>query len=94
MNNKRQSFDGVDLLLLTLGINKVKFDSVGCCFLFERSTEVLRDVTFTVEAGQTVALVCFLLHICILAVYKVILDGSLFQIECNVPGSGCKLLFA
>lgn len=23
------------------------------------STEVLRDVTFTVEAGQTVALVCF-----------------------------------
>lgn len=43
------------------------------------STEVLKDVTFTVEAGQTVALVrCLLLHHAhIPVVYQVLFNGSL-----------------
>ncbi|XP_078138439.1 ATP-binding cassette sub-family B member 6 [Centroberyx gerrardi] len=40
---------------LVLSAGQVEFDSVG--FSYISGTEVLRDVTFTVEAGQTLALV-------------------------------------
>lgn len=42
-------------VLLSAALNFPDFDRACLCLC---STEVLRDVTFTVEAGKTVALVC------------------------------------
>ncbi|XP_076603714.1 ATP-binding cassette sub-family B member 6 [Chaetodon auriga] len=47
--------DAEDAQDLQLTAGQVEFDRV--CFSYVPGTEILRDVTFTVEAGQTVALV-------------------------------------
>ncbi|KAE8299655.1 ATP-binding cassette sub-family B member 6, mitochondrial [Larimichthys crocea] len=55
LTEQKEVQDAEDAQDLQLIAGQVEFDRV--CFSYVPGTEVLRDVTFTVEAGQTVALV-------------------------------------
>ncbi|TKS67660.1 ATP-binding cassette sub-family B member 6, mitochondrial [Collichthys lucidus] len=55
LTEQKEVQDAEDAQDLQLIAGRVEFDRV--CFSYVPGTEVLRDVTFTVEAGQTVALV-------------------------------------
>ncbi|XP_036965697.1 ATP-binding cassette sub-family B member 6, mitochondrial isoform X2 [Acanthopagrus latus] len=55
LTEQKEVQDAEDAQNLQLTAGQVEFDRV--CFSYVPGTEVLRDVTFTVEAGQTVALV-------------------------------------
>ncbi|XP_023286616.1 ATP-binding cassette sub-family B member 6, mitochondrial-like [Seriola lalandi dorsalis] len=55
LTEQQEVQDAEDAQDLQLTAGQVEFDRV--CFSYVPGTEVLRDVTFTVEAGQTVALV-------------------------------------
>ncbi|XP_040913497.1 ATP-binding cassette sub-family B member 6, mitochondrial [Toxotes jaculatrix] len=55
LTEQKEVQDAEDAQDLQLTAGQVEFDRV--CFSYVPGTEVLRDVTFTVEAGQTVALV-------------------------------------
>ncbi|XP_030283491.1 ATP-binding cassette sub-family B member 6, mitochondrial [Sparus aurata] len=55
LTEQKEVQDAEDAQNLQLTAGQVEFDRV--CFSYVPGTDVLRDVTFTVEAGQTVALV-------------------------------------
>ncbi|XP_070770871.1 ATP-binding cassette sub-family B member 6 [Enoplosus armatus] len=55
LTEQKEILDAEDAQDLQLTAGQVEFDRV--CFSYVPGTEILRDVSFTVEAGQTVALV-------------------------------------
>ncbi|XP_034417624.1 ATP-binding cassette sub-family B member 6, mitochondrial, partial [Cyclopterus lumpus] len=55
LTEQKEVQDAEDAQDLQLTAGRVEFD--GVCFSYVSGTEVLKDVSFTVEAGQTVALV-------------------------------------